>query len=75
MITDRLVDGRCGPKFSFSSFNSNWVACLRQDEDGNCPHGFPKLDSSYTYANEQLNLCGHKELCCLLHPEFDLKDK
>ena len=68
VVADGLVEGRCGT--GIVSFNSNWVACLDPDYDGNCPHQFKKLDSSY---GSDKNLCFSNQVCCLLHPELDMK--
>ncbi len=33
-------------------------------ENGKCPHNFPKLETS--------RQCPEGEICCLLHPDFDV---
>ena len=51
------------------------MACLHKDLDKeDCPHGFLKLESSFTdsHGNEK-DLCDPDEFCCLMHPEFDAK--
>ncbi|RMX48426.1 hypothetical protein pdam_00011000 [Pocillopora damicornis] len=59
--TDKLVNGLCGNPAGSNAIHSNWVACLRAENNG-CPHNFPVL--------EQTGLCPKGEVCCFLQPEF-----
>ena len=75
-VSDYKVTGRCGSE-NDKIANTNWAACLVADnneENGNCPHGFPKINvpscGRYgSYRDPPLkNL-----VCCALSPIFDLK--
>lgn len=61
VVTDKLVNGLCGNPAGSNAIHSNWVACLRAENNG-CPHNFLVL--------EQTGLCPNGEVCCFLQPEF-----
>ena len=74
------MTGRCGRDENLA--NTNWAACLVAEnnvENGNCPHGFLKLDvpcypPSFTKETLSGEVIPWKNLvCCVLHPTYDLK--
>ena len=56
--------------------NTNWAACLvaeNNEENGNCPHGFPKIENvicgrGHTRIPPFKNL-----VCCVVSPVIDVK--
>ena len=71
------MTGRCVGDFA-NEVTTNWAACLvaeNNEEDGNCPHGFPKIENVYCGRG-----WGHTRepafknlVCCVVSPVIDLK--
>lgn len=59
--------------------NTNWAACLvaeNNEEDGNCPHGFPKIENVYCgrgWGHTRPSNPFKKLVCCVVSPVIGLK--
>ena len=58
--------------------NTNWAACLvaeNNEEDGNCPHGFPKIENVHCVRSGVSRPSNpfKKMVCCVVSPVIGLK--
>lgn len=76
-LDEYQVTGRCvGDDANVA--NTNWAACLvaeNNEENGNCPHGFPKIENVICGWGHSRIPAFKNLVCCVVSPVIDIKIK